>query len=364
MITFIATAVVFGVLVTIHEWGHFIVAKYNGVRVEEFSIGFGPVLFRKQWHDTEYLLCLLPLGGYVKMAGDVPSGTERTGANWEFLSKSPWQRMQVVMAGPLINYAFALVIFIGLFFFGSPTHTTEIGGFIADSPAQVAGLQAGDVITAINGVAVDGWQALTETLQKSPAAHMEVGYRRDEEEASVLVNAIKKAVPTLSGEEKEVFVLGITPGMSMQKERYPFGESVVLGTQKLYTISALTYRSLWRIVTGKMSFKESMTGPLGIIFITGKTAKQGIVYLVHLMGLLSAALALFNFLPIPVLDGGHFAMYLFELVFRRPVPLAVQTWGMRIGIVFLVGLMVIVFYNDIIRFNIWDKVMGFFHKLF
>jgi regulator of sigma E protease len=351
--TLLATIIVFGVLVTIHEWGHFIIAKRQGVQVDVFSIGFGPKLLKYQWHNTLYAISLIPLGGYIKMAGDEPdeAGVERE--PHEFFAKTPWQRMKIVMAGPFMNYILAFIIFAFIFMVGSPMATSRIGDVIAGYPAQLAGLQKGDKIVSINAVEVDYWDDLIKQIRLAAGEPISLTVLRGEQSLDFTLNT-----KTAKDEKKTTSrpVIGIKPSDDVQMISYPVLESLLMAGEKLYMISYLTYRSLWQMVTGKLSMRESMTGPVGIIFITGETAKKGWIHLLHLMGLLSAALALFNFLPIPVLDGGHFVLYLFEWIRKSPLNLKVQDNFQRLGMFFLLTLMVFVFYNDFVNFKVFSRV--------
>ena len=354
MMTLIITIIVFGILVTIHEWGHFIVAKRQGIRVEVFSVGFGPMLFKYEWHDTLYAISLIPLGGYVKMAGDEPDKEASERSDDEFFAKTPWQRMKVVMAGPLMNYILAFVLFSFVYMVGAPSPTSRVGGGLVDNmPAQRVGVLADDVITAINGREIKYWEELTASIQMSKEDVIHIDILRNELPLHFVITP-EMMDPQGTGRKQKV--IGIKPSEDIEMIRYGILDSLNMGGQKLLYISSMTYKSLWRMVTGQMSMKQSMTGPIGIVFITGETAKRGWIHVVHLMGLLSAALALFNFLPIPVLDGGHFVLYLLESIRKKPLSLKIQENFQKVGMFFLLGLMVFVFYNDIVNFKVVKKV--------
>ncbi len=358
MIGIIATLVVFGILVTMHEWGHFIVAKRQGVAVERFSIGFGPVLIRYTWHETEYAISLIPLGGYVKMAGDEPDPEKIKGESWEFLSKTPWQKIKIAFAGPVVNYIFALFIFIFVFLVGFPAYTTKIGDFVEGYPAKASGLALGDKITKVNGISVEMWDDLIYELNKLEKTEVVLEYTRGTDVKEIKIDTKKEDRTDIFGKKTTAYLLGIRPAEEMISKKYGVFQAVSLGTKKLLNLSILTYKSIWMIATGQMSLKKSITGPIGIAMITGKTAKSGLIHLIHLMGLLSAALALFNFLPIPVLDGGHVVFYLFELITGKQLSLKFQDVCLKIGMGLLITLMVVVFYNDIVNFGLWGKIVG------
>ncbi len=349
MTILLVTIIVFGVLVTIHEWGHFIVAKRQGIQVDVFSVGFGPLLFKYKWHGTLYAISLIPLGGYVKMAGDDPSEDKIEREGDEFFAKTPWQRMKVVMAGPLMNYFLAYAIFTFIFVIGSPAPTTKIGIVMENMPAQQAGLRTGDTITAVNGESVKFWDQLTAYIRAHGSEELRLDVVREGQNLTVTL---------LPDMDKERPIIGIKASQETQTVQYPLVKSFGMAGQKLWFISSMTYRSLWNMATGKMSLKQSMTGPIGIMFITGETAKKGWIHVLHLMGLLSAALALFNFLPIPVLDGGHFVLYVIEWVRKKPLNLKIQETLQKVGIFFLLGLMLYVFYNDFVNFKVGSKLRG------
>jgi len=357
----IATLIIFGILVTIHEWGHFIFAKMQGVKVERFSIGFGPVFFRYTWHETEYALSLIPFGGYVKMAGDDPSDKELKGEPWEYLSQTPLQKIKIAIAGPLLNYIFALFLFIVLFWVGIPTATTKIGGMVDGYNAKIAGIKEGDKILKVNGVLVSVWDDMTKEIQDSKTENIELEISRDGAIQNLSVLGKKEEIVDAFGHKKQAFLIGIRPSMdAIINVKHSLGSSIFLGSKKLYDISKLTYFSIWKIITGKLSFKQSMTGPIGIAVVTVKTAQSGFLNLVYLMGMLSAALALFNFLPIPALDGGHILMSLIELIRRKKLGFKAQEIFQNIGFGALILLMIVVFYNDFVNFGIFTKIASFF----
>ncbi|OED35095.1 RIP metalloprotease RseP [PVC group bacterium (ex Bugula neritina AB1)] len=357
MTHFLPAIIVFGILVTIHEWGHFIVAKRQGICVEVFSIGFGPRIFKYRWHDTLYVVSIIPLGGYVKMAGDDPSQAKENQKEHDFFAKTPWQRMKVAMAGPLMNYLLAYVIFAAIFFVGSSVPTSKIGEVIQKTPADLAGLKQGDTITSVNGNAVKRWDEVRTFFRQAlkEDTNINLGFLRDSQEESVLI-------PKKSLSRKDI--IGLKPSKEVINIKYPFFKSLGLGFSKLWYLSSMTYKSLWHIVVGKISLKESMTGPVGIILITGKTAEKGLIHVLHLMAVLSAALALFNFLPIPALDGGHFFLYLLEILIRRPISYRLQYIFNGIGMTFLLGLMAFIIYNDCVNFSIGSKIKGLWQKRF
>lgn len=358
MITFLA---VLSVLVLVHEYGHFIVAKRSGVRVEKFSFGFGPKLFGINHGGTEYLISAIPLGGYVKMAGDEP-GDSLKNEPWEFLSRSVADRFRIIVAGPVLNYILAFVIFSVIFMFGSPTMTTEVGGLLKDYPAERSGVKAGDRITAVDGMTVKYWEDMTSLIHKHRAGRLRLSIERGGKGLDIELEPVVRQTKDIFGRETKITLVGISPSQKITSVKYGFLESLVMGARKLLQLTAMTYRALWSMLIGQLSFKESMTGPIGIFVITGEAAKMGFIYILHIMAILSASLAIFNLLPLPVLDGGHIIFLLIEKARGRPLSVRAQEVIANIGITFLIMLTVFIFYNDIMRFGIVGKFSGLFKR--
>jgi regulator of sigma E protease len=353
--------IVLSVLVIIHEFGHFIVAKKIGVRVEKFSFGFGPKIFSVKKGETEYLISAIPLGGYVKMAGDEP-GEGLTGKSFEFLSRKIWERACVIFAGPLLNYILAFLIFSVIFMFGSPTLTTEVGSLLNDYPAANSGIVVGDKVIKVDGKDVKYWEDMTVLIHNHLEGDIELTVERNNNIRNFHIKPVIREMKDIFGKTNKIALLGIAPSQKIENVKYGFFESFGMGFKKLIDLTAITYRALWSIVTGKLSLKESMTGPIGIFIITGKAAQMGLIYLVHLMGLLSASLAIFNLLPLPVLDGGHILFLIIEKVRGKPLSLKSQEVIANIGMAFLILLTLFIFYSDIMKFGVFKGIAKFFHK--
>ena len=359
LLSLIYFIIVLGILVLVHEFGHFIVAKRLGVRVEKFSIGFGPKVCSIKKGDTEYLLSAIPLGGYVKMAGDEPTEVI-TGQKWEFLSRSVFDRFRIILAGPLLNYILAFVIFSVIFMFGSPTMTTEVGSLLKDYPAQAQGIKVGDRILTVDGKSVKYWEDMTEIIHKHAEGSMDISIKRGGSVIEMKITPIIRKTKDIFGKEATIALIGVGPSQNIEKIRYGFLTSVKMGFNKLIQLTAITYKALWSILIGRLSLKESMTGPIGIFVVTGQAAKMGFIYILHLMGILSASLAIFNVLPFPVLDGGHILFLVIEKVRGKPLSLKTQEAVMNVGVSLLILFTVFVFYNDIVKFGIADKTMKLF----
>ncbi len=349
---------VLSLLVVVHEWGHFIVARLVGIRVEKFSIGFGPVLFGKKIGETEYCFSLLPLGGFVKLAGENPD--ESTGAKWEFNSKSLMQKFAVVFAGPLMNALLAFVLFWLIFMVGQPTMTTKVGKVLPDSAAKAAGLLEGDRILAVNGMKISLWEELLDKLHSNSAPQMILTVERDAQAIEMPVSPKIQETRDLFGRPVKAAFLGIAPSSELIHVKSGFFEAMKLAWDRLWFMTSAIFMSLGLMITGAMPFKESMTGPIGIFFMTQKAAEMGIVYLLYFTGSLSVSLFVLNLLPIPVLDGGHVLFITIEKLKGSPLKEAVKEKMTQVGMVALLGLMAFVMLQDIHRFSILENTVKFF----
>jgi regulator of sigma E protease len=352
---------VLSVLVLVHEFGHFAAAKRLGVRVDIFSFGFGPKLFEVKKGDTSYVLSAIPLGGYIKMAGDEPNEALKH-QKWEFLSRKVSERAQIIAAGPVLNYILAFVIFAVIFMFGSPTLTTEVGGLLKDYPAEKYGIMKGDKVIAIDGKGVRFWEDMAETINRHPGGTMRILFERSGHRMEKDIVPVVRKTKDIFGKEVSVSLIGITPSQEIIKVRYGFVDSLKMGWKKLISLTVVTFKALWSIMIGRLSMRESMTGPIGIFVVTGQAAKLGLIYIFHLMGILSASLAIFNILPLPVLDGGHIIFLILEKLRGRPLSVRTQEIITNIGISFLIVLTVFIFYNDIVKFGVGAKIIGIFKK--
>ena len=362
MISLVSFIIVLSILVIAHEFGHFIAAKRMGVRVEKFSIGFGPELAGITRAETRYSVSLIPLGGYVKLAGET-SAEGIKGEKWEYLSRTVGERARIIFAGPLLNYILAFLIFSSVFMAGSPALTSKIGKILPGYPAESSGLREGDRILNINGKDVIYWEDVTKIVHTSKNQEMKLLVKRDDIGImSIMVTPKLQDMKTIFGSRKNISIIGITPADEVVYVKYGFIKSIYMGAEKLWALTYITCRALWASITGAIPVKESMTGPIGIFYITGQAAKLGLVYLLQLMGVLSASLAIFNLLPVPVLDGGHILFLMIEKLKGRPVSIKVQENITQAGMSLLIVLMAFVFYNDIMRFGIFEKIAHLWKK--
>lgn len=436
MITIAAGIVILGILVFIHELGHFCVAKYCGVKVLKFSLGFGPKLVSRQWGETEYLICAIPLGGYVQMLGE-GGGDQGEAVSLDpaeehrsFALQSVARRMAIVAAGPIMNLVLPFLVLPAAYLVGVnlPAYLDEppcIGYVMPGSEAATAGFLAGDCIVAISGRTVATWTdtgpALVNSagepvlflLQRSdgqteisldaengsleglqsigllprqapvvgglapdmPAA--EAGIREGDRILSIaarpivswyeLKDVIQETAgePTLfeieRGEERLSvtltprkqtdggdYLVGISPRQPSTFKRFPFWQAVKAGADRSWELIDLTLTFIQKLFAGHVS-TSNIGGPITVVQIAGQAAQTDISSILSVLAFLSIQLGILNLLPIPILDGGHLFFYLFELVFRRPISLRAREWAQQIGLILLILLMVLAFYNDIVR---------------
>lgn len=428
----LAFVFVLGVMILVHELGHFLAAKYFDVRVEAFAFGFGPRLFGFKRGETDFKVCLLPLGGFVKMAGENPEETSKDPR--DFSNKPRWQRMVIAVMGPLFNFGLAIGILTGLFLlhYEKPAFLNEpalLGYVVSDSPAARAGIRAGDVVVAIDGQATPTWESvrlieITAALLTTPVTIERDGQRMDlsltfaadertgtgtagwSETTEVLlektlpdspaeaagvkagdtllaingepvraVEQVPAVIQQLNGEaakfqikrDDETMVLVIRPEMSDAggKDIWMIGVALkpnyrILKT-KLGLVDALResvhqnlnnatliIRFLRGLVAQRMSAK-SLEGPIGIARLSGEAARSGLPALFGLMAAISLNLGIFNLLPIPILDGGVITLLIVESVIRRDLSLVIKERIVQVGFLFLILLFTFVMYNDVVK---------------
>ncbi len=359
MINVLIFLAVLSLLILIHEWGHFIVARRSGVRVLRFSMGFGPIVWRHRCGGTEYVLSAIPLGGYVKMAGETPED-ESAGQPDEFLAQPMGVRARIIAAGPVLNYVLALVAFILVFWLGNPTLEPVVGKVLEGTPAQRAGVQSKDRILAINDRPVASWEEMTDLVRHKTTGAVTVQVERAGRRLAYVILPEVKARTDVFGRVRQTRLLGIGPAGDVKLVRAGFWAAIGKGARHTLELTGLTCYSLWALLTGGVSMQESVTGPIGIFFITTDAVRLGAVYLIQIIGVLSLSLAIFNFLPIPVLDGGHLFFLVCEKLRGRPVRPVIQERATQTGMAVLLVFVLFVCYNDIARYGIAGKVMTWF----
>ena len=348
--TIFSFVVVLGILIFFHELGHFLVARLLGVGVEKFSLGFGPKLFGKKIGRTDYIVSIIPLGGYVKMVGEEPNADiSPADIPVSFTHKHVFKRILIVAAGPFFNFFLAVIIFFGIFqSYGSFILKPVIGDVTEGSPAHQAGLQKDDQIIEINGLAIESWEEMAGIITSSKGKSLALTVRR--EESSLAVNVIPKQISAknIFGEEIKRYVIGIkSSGDTFVRDLNPFqafSESII----QTWKISKLVVISIVKILQGTISVKN-IGGPIMIAEMAGQQAREGAVNFIFFIALLSVNLGVLNILPIPVLDGGHLIFFFIEAATGHPVSIKVREIAQQAGICILILLMIFVFYNDIAR---------------
>ncbi len=360
MLSALASVLVLGVLVVLHEWGHFLVARWSGVRVLRFSVGFGPRLLAWTRGHTEYAVSAIPLGGYVKMAGEQRS--EQAHEPWEYLSKPIHTRAAIVFAGPFVNYLIALVTLWVVFVVGYPELLPTVGKLVNDMPAKAAGIQIGDRVTAVDGVPVKTWEQMTKRIYASPGHPITVEIDRDGATQRIEVTPKAKEITDPFGHRKTVGQIGIIPKGDFHTYRVGPIEAIRRTVKQQHEWTIQTFFALWSMATGKMSVRDSVTGPIGIVVLTSEAVQLGIAPLLFLVSLFSLSLAIFNLFPIPILDGGHLLFLALEKLRGRPVSIQVQERSAQVSLVLLVTMVLVICANDVSRFGLVDKLMGIFNR--
>jgi regulator of sigma E protease len=355
--------VILSILIVVHEFGHFIAAKKAKVRVEVFSLGFGKKLLSRKAGDTEYAVSALPFGGYIKMAGD--NTEEAKGAPDEFLSASIIKRFRIIFFGPLFNYLLGIFLFWVVFVAGYPRLLPAVGTVLDGLGAKDAGIIAGDTITFIDNKPVQYWDDLQREVYLNRARDVvQVGISREGQALTFPVRIKQQTMTTEVGRKRTVGLLGVTPQGRTVVVKANIGKAFVLSVQRTYELTVLTYQALWSMVTGRLSLKDSVTGPLGMFVITSEMSKLGITAILSFIAILSISLGIFNLLPLPALDGGHLVLLGVEKLRRKPLSKKAEEVFNQIGFGFLILLAVLVFVNDLAKFGYIQKAQDLFHKFF
>jgi regulator of sigma E protease len=350
MNSIVAFIIVLGVLIFFHEFGHFLVARLFGVGVEKFSLGFGPRIVGRRVGITDYRISAIPLGGYVKMVGEEPDAElDPEQVPISFTHKPVWQRILIVAAGPFFNVLLATLIFFMIFvIIGSYVLQPTVGQVGEGTPAELAGIRAGDRIVAINGQLVDSWDDMAEIISGSKGSPLQITIQRPQDRIDLTVAPKMTQTTNMFGEKLDRYVIGITAAGDVATRELGFFQAVGQSIVQTWRVTELTVVSIVKIFQGTVSTK-TLGGPIMIAQLAGQQAREGLTNLAFFTALISINLAILNILPIPVLDGGHLLFFLIEAVIGRPVNLRVREIAQQAGIFLLLLLMVYVFYNDITR---------------
>jgi len=353
---FVLTIVVF-----FHELGHFLIARLCGVKVETFSIGFGPELigFNDRYH-TRWKISAIPLGGYVKFFGDdnaasVPDTTavERMSASERkvsFFHQPVGSRAAIVAAGPIANFILAIVIFAGVFMvYGKPTTLARVDSVQENSAAATAGFKPGDVVVKIDGSTIGSFAEMQRIISVSAGKTLSVVVDRDGEPVTLTATPVLREMKDGFGNVHRIGVLGITRAMTPEDAKTEPVDplrAVWMGVQETWFVVDRTMTYLAGVVAGQES-ADQLGGPIRIAQVSGQVATVGIVALIHLAAVLSVSIGLLNLFPVPLLDGGHLLFYAYEAIRGRPLSERAQEYGFRVGLALVAMLMVFATYNDI-----------------
>jgi len=343
----ITAILVLSFLIFFHELGHFIVARLVGVKVEVFSIGFGKKLICKQYGDTNYCLSAIPLGGYVQMKGqDDSDPTQKSDDPDSYTSKTPFQRILILLGGPFFNILLAFLIYLGIAMTGWKKLAPEVGKVLPNS-AAVNVLKKGDVITKINNYPIKTWDDIKTAVDNSnPPLHLVI--KRDNKLLNVEINPKIMETKNIFGENVKRKLIGISPSGKIITIHYPLIQSFNVALNETIEKSKLIFTGFMKMVTGVVGL-ENVSGPVTIVKVTSDATHYGVVAVLLLTALISVNLGILNLLPIPALDGGHIVFNLYELIMRREVNEEIMIKLTIGGWVILGSLMIVGFYNDITR---------------
>lgn len=338
MLTILAAIVLFGVLIAVHELGHFLVAKGTGMLVTEFSIGFGPKLFQRKMGETLYTLRLCPLGGYNRIAGMEP-GEPVTPRG--FNGRPMWARMLVILAGPFMNFLLPVVIFFGVFAVSGvsmPVDKPVVGSLMADYPGAEAGLQEGDILLTINGQLLERWKDINEQVQANGPVPGKLLVQRGDRQLELTLK------PRYDGESGR-FLIGIRP--PVEHKDLTVGESLKTAVVSVWRISTAMVDGLRKIITGKVN--AEISGPIGVAHMAGDVAAQGAVPYLEFMAFLSLNLAILNLVPIPALDGGQFLVLVVETLLGHTLAPRAKELIQLVGVACIIALTIFATMHDLLH---------------
>lgn len=372
--TILFAILLFGFLIFIHELGHFIFARINGVKVLKFSLGFGPKLIGKKIGDTEYLISAFPLGGYVKMAGEDPeektevaekgfssppfAGAREATEDPEKLykNKSVYGRASIIFAGPLFNFLIAVVIFFFIFIIGVPTLLPVIGEVMPDTPAGRSALLKGDRVLEINGVPLRDWNEMTRIIQESADKEIIMKIQRNEEVFIMPIVPENKTIKNIFGEDVQAGVIGVKPSEETTIIKEGFFSSIKNAFSRTWEISSLTVVGIVKLIQGVLP-GDTIGGPILIFQLAERQAEAGFLNFFVFAAVMSINLAILNLLPIPILDGGHLFFLAIEAIRGKPLKEKTIAFAQRVGLALIMALMIFAFYNDIARIITGNQIM-------
>ena len=336
-------------LIFFHELGHFTAARFFGVRVDVFSIGFGKKVFSKQVGETEWRFSMIPLGGYVKMKGQ--DDTDPTFVSYDedsYNIKKPWQRIIILLAGPFANFLLAFLIYLSISFMGVPKLLATVGDINQTQPAYLAGMRVGDTITQINKTPVIYWEDLGKTINHS-ANELQVTVLRENNYIDLTITPTLQKVRNRFNEVIERKLIGIQPDINATKSiSYGLTEGLDYAYMQTKNASLLIVKGLQQLLSGLVPM-EQLGGVVSIVDVTAKASSVGVMALLFFTALISVNLGVLNLLPIPALDGGHIVFNIYEMITKRKPNEEIMYRLTLIGWSILLTMMLIGLYNDINR---------------
>ena len=356
----LAVLLVLGGLIFFHELGHFSVARMLGIGVRTFSLGFGPKLLVRRGGKTDYCLSLIPLGGYVALAGEEdeaeqpdPKGKDIDGvlfAPEELYSGRPaWHRLLVVLAGPVANFVLALIIYCGLAWAQGQTYLLpEVGSVVEGTPAAAAGIKPGDKVLSIDGKPIDNWNQVAEGIEAGNGKAVSLVLSRDGSDVTLFLTPEAKTRTTIFGEEQPAWLIGVMA--SGATGTLPLGpvEAIGAGFTQTWDMIAFTCESFVKLAQRVVPLNY-VGGPILIAQMVGQQAERGLSAVLLLAALISVNLGILNLLPIPILDGGHIVFFTLEMIMGRPVSATAREWSAKVGMTLLLCLMLLATWNDLTR---------------
>jgi regulator of sigma E protease len=353
LISLISVVILLGILIFVHELGHFLAARISGVGVLKFSLGFGPKIVGKRIGETEYVLSWIPLGGFVKLLGESDSEQPLSPEDEKrsFLKQAGWKRMLIIFAGPLFNFLLAILIFVIVFMYGIPNLTADIGEVQKESAAAIAGILSGDKIIAIGGKTINHWDELRPLIAAGNGKEVEIIVQRGDEKKYFLIKPKIAKSKNLFGEEVSTYLIGISPSGKVVTEKKNPWQAVIAACEKTWEISELTVLAVVKMLEGTIS-PRTLGGPIFIAQIAGAQVREGVIPFILFMALLSINLGVVNLFPIPVLDGGQIMFNAIELIIRREISIKVKETAQQIGFALIIMLMIFVVIIDIERMNL------------
>lgn len=347
--TILMFIIVLGLLVFVHEYGHYWAARRVGAKVEAFSIGFGPELFGwNDKHGTRWKLSLIPLGGYVAIYGQGERVENMPKNSSPFEALPVWRRAVVVAAGPFANFLFAVVIMACLMLAGEQKLLSQVGEVLPEKPAAVGGLLAGDIIQSVADIPTPAFEDLQQAINARPGQPSNFVVQRGNDILTLTITPQLQEYTDMLGRTKQVGMIGIKPAYTTFLVQHSVPQALLLGVTKCWDMTITMLEALWRLATRSLS-ADNVGGPIMIAEMAGKSGEAGFYALFMFMVVISLNLGLINLLPVPVLDGGHLVYYTAEAVRGKPLSARVQEFGQRVGLAFIALLMCLAFYNDIMR---------------